>query len=67
MTAYPLFCVLFFISQKGDRDVRTIQQQLKEKGLSEGAGTKEAFPNTKGQHQTKRTTDIMGTGRTDGQ
>ena len=27
--------------------MRTIQQQLKEKGLSEGTGTTEAFPNTK--------------------
>ena len=27
--------------------MRTIQQGLKEKGLSEGAGTTEAFPNTK--------------------
>lgn len=27
--------------------MRTIQQQLKEKGLSEGAGTTESFPNTK--------------------
>ena len=27
--------------------MRTIKQQLKEKGLSEGAGTTEAFPKTK--------------------
>ncbi|MBD8013875.1 hypothetical protein [Planococcus wigleyi] len=33
--------------------MRTIQQQLKEKGLSEGAGTTEAFPKNKASFKSK--------------
>ena len=49
--------------------MRTIQQQLKEKGLSEGRGTTEAFPNTKASAKPKERltlwefAELMGSNR----